>query len=130
MRVLAALFLLMALAVPFADAGAVPLPGDGACDLQGAIRADHGPGASDPLGPDRLAPFALTSPGPPEAPTGGSGGARREITVLPRKACAPALVRLAGSPLRARRDPCWRAALGPSLRVDPAHPSTAPPSFA
>lgn len=120
----------MALAVPFADAGAVPFPAEEACDPQGSIRADLGPLENGPSGPDRLAPFAVASPAPAEIPPGGGGVVRRALTILPRKVCAPAVAHSAGPQLRASRDPSWRAALGPALRVDPAHRSTAPPSLA
>jgi hypothetical protein len=129
-RKLAPLLLLIALAVPFGDAGAFPLAGNGRCDVGGAIRADAGGGELDPLGPDLLSPFAVASPAPVEGSPVGTGGPRPEITVLSRRALAPAVSGLAGPPSRARRDTSCRAALGPALRVFLAHPSTAPPRIA
>jgi hypothetical protein len=131
-RELAPLLLLAALAVPFGDAGASPFPVRHPCDLRESIRADLGAGKGDLLGPDLLAPAAIASPAPAQAPPGGSDGPRRGSTVGLRRDPRVAAARPAGPvpSTRARRDGSWRAALGPALRVYPAHPSTAPPRSA
>ena len=125
MRELATLLLLIALAVPFGDAGAVPSQAPRACDLLEEIHADLGLEE----GLDGLAPAALAPAAPPGLPSAGDGP-RRTISVLPRRVPAPAVAHLAGPTAAPRRDTAWRAALGPALRVYSAHRSTAPPRMA
>lgn len=125
MRELATLLLLIALAVPFGDAGAVPSQAHRDCDLVEEIRADLGLDE----GLDGLAPAALAPLAPAGLPS-ATDGPRRTLTALPRRAPAPAVAHQAGPTAAPRRDTAWRAALGPALRVYPAHRSTAPPRMA
>ena len=130
MRELSALLLLVALAVPFRDAGVLPSAVPEACGADEAIHAWLGVGEGDPLGPDLLAPFAVASASPAQAPSGGTDGPRRGITALPRRAHVTPQAKPTRPAGPARRDTAFRAALGPALRVFPAHPSTAPPRIA
>ncbi|HSW31776.1 MAG TPA: hypothetical protein VLH75_19995 [Longimicrobiales bacterium] len=130
MRELSALLLLVALAVPFRDAGVFPSAAPEACGADAAIHAWLGVGEGDPLGPDLLAPFAMASAAPAQAPSGGTDGPRRGITALPRRNPVTPAAQPPWPAGPARRDTDCRAALGPALRVFPAHPSTAPPRLA
>ncbi len=130
MRELSALLFLLALAVPLRDAGVFPLPAVEARGADEEIRAYLGLGEGDPLGQDLMAPFAVASPAPAGTPSGGTDGLRRGITVLPHRAPGPPAAEPTGPSGPTRRDTSWRAALGPALRVFPAHPSTAPPRTA
>lgn len=125
MRELATLLLLIALAVPFGDAGAVPSQAPRGCDLLEEIHADLGLDE----GLDGLTPAALAPAAPPGLPSAGSGP-RRDITVLPRRAPVPGVARRPSPTAAPRRDTAWRAALGPAYSVHPAHRSTAPPRTA
>ncbi|MHB1191922.1 MAG: hypothetical protein ACYC6F_02655 [Longimicrobiales bacterium] len=130
MRELPALLLLLALSVLSRDAGAFPSAVPEACGADEAIHAWLGVGEGDPLGPDLLAPFAVASPAPAQAPPGGTDGPRRGITALPRRTPVTPAAQPTGPAGPVRRDTDCRAALGPALRVFPAHPSTAPPRIA
>lgn len=125
MRELATLLILIALAVPFGDAGAVPSQAPRACDVLEEIHGDVGLAE----GMDGLAPSALASLAPPGLPSAGDGS-RRTLPVPPRRSADAAVEHEAGATAAPRRDTAWRAALGPALRVYPAHRSTAPPRMA